>query len=56
VCSSDLFGKLQALPKKAKPITSWDNKDEAFFDVATGIRKVVEKLREKAISTSSSRT
>src|SRR6266567_4739155 len=34
------FGKLQALPTDAKPITSWANKDEALFDVAEGIRLV----------------
>jgi hypothetical protein len=36
------FGKLQALPKDGKPITTWSNHDEAFLDVARGIRKVVE--------------
>jgi hypothetical protein len=28
------FGKLEALPTDAKPITSWSNLDEAFNDVA----------------------
>ena len=40
------FGKLHALPKNAKPITSWPNRDEAFADVARGIRKVVEQLSD----------
>jgi hypothetical protein len=35
------FGKLQALPKDAKPVTSWDNRDEAFTDIAQGIRNIV---------------
>ena len=39
------FGKLQALPKDAKPITTWANEDEAFLDVALGIRRVAEQLR-----------
>jgi hypothetical protein len=39
-----VFGKLQALPKNAKPITRWQNRDEAFFNVAEGIRKAVEEL------------
>lgn len=39
-----LFGKLQALPMDAKPITSWPNRDEAFLDVARGIRAAVEEL------------
>lgn len=38
------FGKLQALPKDAKPITTWSNQDEAFKSVADGIREIVEKL------------
>jgi len=55
------FGKLQALPKDAKPIDSshWHNLDEAFEDVAKGIRKVVgeinnsELTQKDAIQTSS---
>ena len=40
------FGKLQALPKNAEPVTSWSNRDEAWVDVARGIRKAVEELRQ----------
>lgn len=36
------LGKLQALPRDAKPVTSWTNRDDAFFDVAQGIRRVVK--------------
>ncbi|MFG6107047.1 TIR domain-containing protein [Leptothoe sp. EHU-05/26/07-4] len=36
------FEKLQALPKDAKPVTRWDDQDEAFLDVVQGIRRVVE--------------
>ncbi len=39
------FGKLQALPKDAKPITRWADRDEAFADVARGLRRAVESLR-----------
>jgi hypothetical protein len=39
------FGKLQALPKGAKPVTTWRNQDEAFKSVADGIHRIVEKLR-----------
>ena len=39
------FGKLQGLPKDAKPVTSWTNRDEAWSDVARGLRRVVEELR-----------
>lgn len=38
------FGKLQACPKNAKPVTSWTNRDEAFLSVAQAIRKAVERL------------
>ena len=39
------FGKLQALPTDAKPVTSWENQDEAFLDIAQGIRAAVRELR-----------
>jgi tetratricopeptide (TPR) repeat protein len=39
------FSKLQALPKNAKAVTRWRNQDEAFVDIATGIRKSLKKLR-----------
>lgn len=40
------FSKLQALPIDAKPIISskWPYPDEAFLDVAEGVRKVAEEL------------
>jgi hypothetical protein len=38
------FGKLQALPRDAKPVTTWSDRDEAFLDVARGIRAVAEQL------------
>ncbi len=38
------FSKLQVLPKDAKPVTSWPNRDEAWTDVARGIRKAVEEI------------
>jgi hypothetical protein len=40
------FSKLHVLPKDGKPITRWDDRDEAFVNVAEGIRKTVEKLSE----------
>lgn len=36
------FGKLQALPKDAKPIATWDDVDQAYTDVVKGIRRVIE--------------
>lgn len=43
------FGKLRPLPKNGEPITSkrWDSLDEAFLDVARGIRLVAEQLRQE---------
>ncbi|MGH8546749.1 MAG: toll/interleukin-1 receptor domain-containing protein [Gammaproteobacteria bacterium] len=38
------FGRLQALPKDAKPITTWANRDDAFLNVAEGIRAAIEEL------------
>jgi hypothetical protein len=38
------FGKLQALPKDAKPVTSWSNRDEAFLDISQGIETVVNRF------------
>jgi hypothetical protein len=38
------FGKLQALPKDGRAVTSWPNLDEAFADIAQGIRRVAEEL------------
>ncbi len=38
------FGKLQALPTNAKPVTTWENRDEAFRIVAQGIRNAIAQL------------
>lgn len=38
------IAQLQALPKDAKPITRWDDQDEAFLNVVQGIRRVVDTL------------
>lgn len=39
------FAELQGLPRDAKPITAWDDRDEAFTSVAEGIRDVVKETR-----------
>jgi hypothetical protein len=43
------FGNLQALPiahgAGAKPVTIWDDRDEAFLAIAKGIRQVAQELR-----------
>lgn len=35
------FGKLQALPKDGKPVTTWTNRDLAYLDITDGIRKAI---------------
>src|SRR5437764_7735889 len=43
------FGKLEPLPTGYRPISApgWHNRDEAFFNVAEGIRKIVEELQRR---------
>lgn len=38
------FGKLQALPTDAKPVSLWPNQDEAFVIISEGIQRAVETL------------
>jgi TIR domain len=38
------FSKLQALPKDAKPIKNWNDRDEAWLDVVRGLRRVIDRL------------
>ena len=40
------FGQLLALPTDREAVTLWDNQDEAFTDIARGIREVVEELNQ----------
>lgn len=44
------FGKIQALPKDAKPVTTWPNRDEAFYNVAEDIKKIAEELLDNRAS------
>ena len=36
------FGRLQALPKDAKPVATWSNVDQALLNTAEGIRRVIK--------------
>ena len=38
------FAKLQVLPTGARPITIWEDLDEAFLNVSRGIRQAIERL------------
>lgn len=38
------FAKLQVLPKDGKPVTKWNDRDEAFVNVVQGIRRAIDLL------------
>ena len=38
------FAKLQALPKDAKPVVTWADRDSAFVDVTDGLRNAIQDL------------
>ena len=38
------YAKLQALPHNATPITEYENRDQAFTEVATGIERLVDHI------------
>lgn len=40
------FSKLQVLPKDGKPVTRWEDQDEAFVNVVQGLRRVVASLQK----------
>lgn len=44
------FGKLQALPRDAKPVTEWPNRDAAFTDVAKGIRAAITAPKARPVA------
>lgn len=37
--------RIQALPKEGKPVVSWDDLDEAFYNIFQGVDKVIEDLK-----------
>ncbi|MDF1612615.1 toll/interleukin-1 receptor domain-containing protein [Stygiobacter electus] len=47
------ISKFQGLPKDVKPITTWDNIDEAWLDVVKGLRLLIKEfVNNKAETTS----
>ena len=40
------FASIQALPREAQAVTKWDNEDEAWQDVVSGIKKSIEKIHK----------
>jgi formylglycine-generating enzyme required for sulfatase activity len=41
------LGKLQAVPKDAKPVSEWSSRDAAFDDIAAAIERTVEELAQR---------
>lgn len=37
------IGRFNALPRNGKPVTAWDRSDDAWFDVAEGLRLLIQK-------------
>ena len=50
------FAKFQALPKDAMPVTTWKNEDEAWLDVAKGIRRMIAAINFNKLPTTASVT
>jgi hypothetical protein len=38
------FAKLQALPKDAKPVATWTDRDSAFMDITDSLRNAIQDL------------
>jgi hypothetical protein len=45
------FSSLTVLPKNHQPVTTWDNQDEAFQEIAGGIRKVAMQVSSGRVGT-----
>ncbi len=41
------FSTLQALPAGGKPVTSWADRDRAFYDITLGIQDAAENITQK---------
>ncbi len=48
------FGQLKALPKDGKEVVRWRHRDDAFLDIARGIRNIIEELNGLTSSSSAS--
>ena len=49
------FMKLQGLPTDLRPVTSWPNRDEAWTNVAKGLRATVNTIHGKKVASASAR-
>jgi hypothetical protein len=41
------FATVQALPRETKPVARWEDGDEAWTDIARGLRRAAEGLRKR---------
>ena len=41
------YAKLQALPRNAKPVTEYPDRDSAYTEIAQGIEKLVDHMNSK---------
>ncbi len=44
------FGNIQALPRDGRPVTIWNDRDDAWLNVAQGIRRVVDSISQTGAS------
>lgn len=51
--SDSELSKIQGLPKDARPISSWENIDEAWLDVISGLKKHIQNFEPKMQSVTS---
>ena len=48
-CDNAPFRHLQFLPSSRRPVVKWETPDDAFLDIEQGVRRVVEKLRQRKV-------
>jgi tetratricopeptide (TPR) repeat protein len=42
--NTSIFAKLQALPTNGKAVTKWQNRNDAFVNIASGIRNILKEV------------
>jgi tetratricopeptide (TPR) repeat protein len=42
------FGRLQALPKRGKPVVDWKTRDHGFLDAVEGLRRLIQQISNPA--------
>lgn len=45
--TNETFAQLQALPRNATPVVEWPHPDAAFYNVAKGIKELIEHIENK---------